>query len=355
MSDIQNREEKASDNDRGYGKILIGFIAIAVIFFTLGSFLDVAPTITGYMPSPDIKTPEEAGSMVVDHFNKYLLNPGFEATLVESKLDGDLYAVTMEITRGDDSLTHTAYVTKSGEILFPEGVDITETPSLPEINIDSQQPTPPAPSVPKTDVPEAHAFVMSYCPYGLQFLKAYVPVIELLGDKATIEVNFVDYAMHGKEEIDENTRMHCIQKEQADRFTDYLRCFLGSDDYEGCIQSAGVDSAMLDACIAAADEEFGITALYEDQSSWRSGRFPVYPVDGDMATAYGVQGSPTFVVNGQTVSVDRSAEAVKQAVCAAFNNPPAECDQTLSTSSEAPGIGPIGSSSGTASVGGCGA
>ena len=52
-------------------------------------------------------------------------------------------------------------------------------------------------------------------------------------------------------------------------------------------------------------------------------------------------------------SVSRSAEAIKEAVCSAFITPPAECEQTLSTNTESPGIGPIGSGSGSSSEGQC--
>ena len=141
--------------------------------------------------------------------------------------------------------------------------------------------------------------------------------------------------------------MYCIQKEQSDKLTDYLRCFVESDDYESCLASTGMDTAQLDACIAAADEEFKITEMYEDQDSWLSERYPQYLVDAELATQYSVGGSPTFIVNGQSVSVTRSADAIKQAVCDAFIDPPAECEQTLSTDPESPGIGAIGSGSGS--------
>jgi protein-disulfide isomerase len=205
------------------------------------------------------------------------------------------------------------------------------------------------PEVPKSDKPEVHAFVMSYCPYGLQFMKAYVPVMELLGDKADLELNFVNYAMHGQKEIDENTRMYCIQKEQTDKFTDYLRCFVEAGDNEGCIDTVGIDSDKLDACISAADEEFKIT----ENVAASTGSYPPYAVDEALALQYSVQGSPTFGINGQQVSVNRSPEAIKQAICAAFNNPPAECSQTLSSASEAPGLGPMGSGGGSDTAAQC--
>ncbi len=214
---------------------------------------------------------------------------------------------------------------------------------------ETEAPPPPTPEVPKSDNPEAHAFVMSYCPYGLQFMKAYVPVIELLGEKADLQVNFVHYIMHEEKEATENTRMYCIQKEQREKFTDYLRCFVEDGNYEGCITEVGIDSAKLETCMQAADSEFEITKNLQESTE----RFPPYMVDAVLAQLYGVGGSPTFGINGQQVQVSRSPEAIKQAICSAFNTPPEECSQTLSSASEAPGFGPMGSGGGSESQAQC--
>ena len=56
-------------------------------------------------------------------------------------------------------------------------------------------------------------------------------------------------------------------------------------------------------------------------------------------------GSPGFVINGVPVQVDRTPEAVKQAICSAFNTVPSECQQTLSTQSASAGFGSSASSS----------
>ena len=194
--------------------------------------------------------------------------------------------------------------------------------------------------------PTANAFIMSYCPYGLQFLKAYVPVIELLGDKANVMVNFVSYIMHGEKEIIENNRMYCIQYEQNDKFADYLRCFVEADDATGCLASVGVDTSALDMCMTNLDSEFGISDLFNDQSTWSGGRYPQYPVEASMNAQYGVGGSPTFILDGQQVQVNRASESIKQAICNAFDVEPEECSTTLSSAAEQPSFGPIGSGQG---------
>ena len=193
-----------------------------------------------------------------------------------------------------------------------------------------------------TGGPVARGFIMSYCPYGLQFLKAYIPVIELLGNDADVIVNFVSYAMHDKKELDENNAMYCLQTEQNTKFTTYLRCFVESENSDSCIESTGVNSEALDTCVASLDAEYRITELYNDRSTWSGGRFPQYGVDKDLNTQYGVQGSPTFVLNGKQVSVPRVAESIKQAICAEFDTPPVACNTVLSTASEQPSFGPIG-------------
>jgi len=200
--------------------------------------------------------------------------------------------------------------------------------------------------VPKSDKPKVELFIMSHCPPGLQMEKALIPAMETLGDKADIEVKWVNYAMHGEKEVQDNTREYCIQKEQKSKFTDYVRCFVKAGDANGCIDKVGIDKQKLEKCINETDSTFGITAGYNDKSKWK-GRFPPYPIDDALNKKYGVRGSPTFVINGKTVSVSRSPKAVLDTICSAFNNPPSECKTNLSSSREKPGFGEIGTSSGS--------
>jgi len=92
--------------------------------------------------------------------------------------------------------------------------------------------------------------------------------------------------------------------------------------------------------VTAADEDFGITEYFEDTASWASGYYPLYKVNDAECNLYGVQGSPTVVINGKVAQVyPRDPETVKTYLCCAFNNPPAECSQTLSTENPSSGLG----------------
>lgn len=196
------------------------------------------------------------------------------------------------------------------------------------------------------DVPTVEAFIMSECPYGLQMQKALLPVMELLGENADIEVKWVSYLMHGEKERDENTRQYCIQKEQPERYAEYARCYLEKSNSATCQQEAGIDTAALNACVDAANEEFNIMTSWNDRSSWLSGRYAQYNVHKAENEQYGVRGSPTLIINGEKVSVSRSPEAVKQAICDTYDNPPKECSATLSSNQEAPGHGAPGVNTG---------
>jgi len=319
--------------------MVLSVILIGVLAFVLAG----GWTITGQVVTPDqesVLSANDAANKAIDFINKNLVQPGTSVSLVSVEEESGVY----EVTTSYQGQQITIHVTKDGTYMYlPQGmINLEET-------TETTTTTPEAPEVTKSDKPYVHAFVMSYCPYGLQFMKAYIPVIELLGDKANLELNFVHYIMHGEKEATENTRMYCIQKEQKNKFTDYLRCFVESGDAEKCILDVGIDETSLDTCMQETDEEFEITKTIEESGE----TYPPYMIDAVLAQQYGVRGSPTFVVNGQTVSVNRSPEAIKQAICSVFNNPPDECDQKLSETAEQPSFGPMGSGSGASSSGQC--
>jgi len=182
--------------------------------------------------------------------------------------------------------------------------------------------------------PVLDVFVMSYCPYGTQIEKALIPAWNLLKDKANIKVRFVSYVMHGDKEEQENKRQLCL-REETDKFWSYLECFLEAGDSAGCLNKLNVDSAKLSSCMSTKADSY-----------WQ--------IDKDLNTKYGVQGSPTVVLDGKVVQVARSPEAIKESVCNAFASKPSECSQALSSTAATAGFGySTSSSSSTSSSGGC--
>lgn len=320
-----------------------------VLFIIVSGFLGVMLVQGVDIPStgmPAAKDINVVAAETIEYINNNLLAEGSTASLKNATVENGLYKIELDI--GGNAFE--SYVSTDGVLLFPSAIDISEEIVQPE---PSEPSTPATPDTPKSDRPVANVFIMSYCPFGLQMAKAVVPVMELLGDKADINIDYVNYIMHGEKEIIQNNYLHCIEEDQPDKFVAYLKCFVQSDDHEGCMTEAGVDQANLDACVARIDAEYNITGLYNDQSTWSGGRYPLYMVDNELAVQYNVRGSPTVVINGKNMQVSRSPEGVKQAICGAFNTPPEECEQTLSTDQEAPGIGALGSG-GSTGAGSCG-
>ncbi|MFH1406214.1 MAG: hypothetical protein ABIG52_03285 [Nanoarchaeota archaeon] len=286
---------------------------------------------------------EEAASKALNYINNNLLQGQAVATLNTIEDDGDLYNVKLSLSgQNIDS-----YVTKDGKMLFPQGFDMNEEVSSPSV-----QNQPATPEVVKSDKPTVELFVMSHCPYGTQMEKGILPVAKLLKDKIDFEVKFVYYVMHGEIEVKEQLNQYCIETEQNGKYLDYLQCFLGKGDGEGCLTEVGIDLKKLESCKEETDLEFEVTKNLEDQSLWMSGKFPAFNIHKEDNQKYGIGGSPTLVLNGETVSTSRDSVSILNAICASFNEKPAECDTQLEGDSPSPGFG--WSTSGSANIASCG-
>lgn len=306
------------------------------------AILLIATLLTG-STTGSIVSPETAGQNVLD----FAKNQGANAELISTSDDGSLYEVILSIEGQEVPV----YVTKDGKTLVPQPIslEIKETPSTAPSTAPSQ--------VPKSEKPKVELFVMSICPYGTQAEKGILPVINLLGDKIDFDLKFVSYAMHDKPEIDENSVQYCVQKEEPEKLTKYLGCYLEKQDtafWDSCIDTVGLDRAKIESCVEELDAEFKITELYNDRSTWSDGRFPQYPVEKEENTKYGVGGSPTLIINGAKSNAGRSATSYLAGICAAFENAPEECSEDLSSlGTPAPGFG-FGTQGGSATTAGCG-
>ena len=272
---------------------------------------------------------EEAAEKAVDYINNNLLQPGTSAELNGVSESNGVYSIDITVGGGD----YTSYVSLDGKLLFVSGVDMTAEVEEPEIEPETPQ------EVVKSDKPEVELFVMSHCPYGTQAEKGIIPAVKALGDSIDFKIRFVYYAMHGETEVTEQTNQYCIQKEQNDKYLDYLECFLTEGDGAGCVESVSIDKDKLDTCVEAADEEFEITANLEDEEKWLNGRFPLFNTDAELNTKYGVGGSPTLVINGASVLSSRDSASYLSTICDHFNEAPEECNEELSSASPSAGFG----------------
>ena len=293
---------------------VVGILVIASVAYTNGFFENNQ----NQNENEDVLSTDELSVKVINFINENVLQGQTTASLVGIVEENGLYKVKIKI--GEEEFD--SYVSKDGKLLFPQ-----------VINMEEQKTT-------KSDKPDVKLFVMSYCPYGLQSQKMFLPVYDLLKNKADIGIYFVDYIMHDKPEIDENLRQYCIQKEDKEQYYNYLKCFVQDGDFEKCLSQANIEKAKIDTCVLETDNQYKITEQYNDQATWVNGKYPKFDIQAGLNEEYEVQGSPTVIINDKLVSVSpRSPEKFKQVVCEAFNEIPEECSQTLSEEAFSPGFG----------------
>lgn len=230
-----------------------------------------------------------------------------------------LYKVTIEANKQEII----AYITKDGSRFFPQSVDLNA-----KVDDAAKQAQAPEKTEAenKSDVPVVDLFVMSYCPYGLQMEKGVLPAVEALGNKIKFNLKFVDYTLHGPKEVTENVNQYCVQKTQPAKLGAYLKCIWKSSTSTSaaCLKTAGINAATIATCVADTNKKFSPT----EKSMG---------LDKEETVKFGVQGSPTLVINGTTVASGRDSASVLKAICSGFTTAPKECQAKLSAVS--PGAG----------------
>ncbi len=287
---------------------------------------------------------EQVSNKAADYINKNILHGQGVATVADVQESNGLYSLTLNVA----GQVYDSYATRDGSLLFPQAINLDEEPV-------AQAASAAAPSVPKSEKPKVELFVMSHCPYGTQMEKGMLPVVKALGPKIDFDVKFVNYAMHGKVEIDEETRQYCIQKEFGGKYLAYLGCFLEDGNSSRCIGKEGIYAGRLDACVAETDAEYGISKSFSDatRKGW-AGNYPPFRIFDAENNKYGVQGSPTLVINGQMANSGRDAQSLLNVICGAFSQEPEECSMDMSSyGNPAPGFG-FGTQGGSATTAGCG-
>lgn len=310
---------------------------LLIILFTIILLSSLLATLVFLFPQRKVASPQPekvSAASILEGINRLLAQDGKKAELVSFTQESNLYKLKIKIDEGQEI---DVFATLDGKYIFPYAIDLTQVASV--------SPSPQK-TVEKREKPDVKLFIMSYCPFGLQMQKALLPAWELLKDKAEIGVYFVDYLMHGKEEMEENLRQYCIQKVEKDKYLSYLKCFLKEGKSEQCLKETGIDQNKLSLCDKETDAQFKIRESFKDTG------YPPFNLHHDLNEKYGVRGSPTLVINDVEVNVERSPEKVKEAICNAFLNPPPECQISLSTTPASPGFGFEGGTS--QSGGGCG-
>lgn len=320
--DDSSLTDKFRENPWIVSTLVLGVITLILLF---GSFSGVTGNAVGVSDAGQVE------AKVLSFINSQVDEP---VEVVSTEVKNGLYEIVVSYQGQEIPV----YATVDGERLVSGVTPLDDLIARTE----SQNTGATQTNVPQSDKPVVELFVMSICPYGTQAEKGILPVLMKLGDSIDFNLRFVSYAMHEKPEIDENTVQYCIQQEEPEKLYEYLECYLEENSPEAwasCRTQVGINEAVLSRCIAAANEEFQIEALYADKASWSGGRFPQYNVDKELNTQYGVRGSPTLVINGVVSNAGRSPASYLSAICAAFNEAPGECGVAMPADTPAPGFG----------------
>ena len=257
---------------------------------------------------------EEIAKKSIDFINKNLLSNGITASLSSISLnDSGLYRLKIKIQ--DQELE--VYVSRDGNMIFPQGIKMASQ----ETTTQDQKPK----EIPKTEVPDVKLFVMSFCPYGNQAEDAMMPVINLLKDKAKIELHYIVskagnkyQSLHGDQELQQDIREICVQKYQKDKLWDFIKEINSkatsqnvNAKWEGIAKNLGIDVNQIKQC----QTNEGPTLLNQEIK---------------LTDKYKISGSPTLLINETIFQGSRTSEAYKEAICSGFKVAPQECNKKLS-------------------------
>jgi len=323
IKEIEKEEHKVIKSMRNNPWIAVS-IVLGIMFIVL-----LIMTLKGESTVVSSKTisADKAGTSLIDYLNA---QTGGGVSYISSKDIGNLYEITVSYQGQDIPV----YITKDGKYFVQGATSLTNEPVMGNNIKNSNANTDTPQDAQKSDKPVVEAFIFSYCPYGLQFEKALFPAYDLLKDKVNFKIVAIG-AMHGEFERIETLRQISIEELYGkDKLFSYLKEFDINNDIGSC---SGEDTC-LNKYLPAIYTKLGIDKT-KVENYMKASAPAIYDEQNARANELGVSGSPTFVINGVQVQVSRSPDAIKNAVCSAFNTEPSECSQTLSTSSANPGFG----------------
>jgi len=286
----------------GYGKMNSG----GTLFKSLGS-----------------QKAEETTQKAIDFISKNMLD-GAGAVLVSVSEESGVYKFKMKI----DEEEYDSYLTKDGKILFPSGINLVEPEETTATATTTEAKKMTCDDVEKIKEPVLEAFVVSQCPFGLQMQRILNEIVKNIPQLASyVKVEYMGAiekgkitSMHGDEEAQENLRQICLREEQPNNFWAYIDCYIKGEKVDPCLEIAKADVSGLTDCMA--DQNRGLAYAQKDF---------------DAQNKYKVTGSPTLILDGETISEfdfgGRTAEAVKTMLCCGFQDKPEFCNQTLSAES----------------------
>jgi len=317
--EIKSEEKKIKKNKWMFISVI--FIILTIVFAGLYLTKDSGLS-TGY-----------AANKAINWIKSYYSANGIAVNinLVNASEVNGVYKFIVNMSSSQGAGLAEYYVSKDGNIFFPQGIPTTPLISSSALQTETE--------IPKTEKPTVDLYVMSFCPYGVQAEKIMKPVYDLLKNKADFKIRFIAnvggdtvdsvQSLHGNNEAKEDLRQLCINKYYPDSYWNYVF------NFDNTCYSLANNANALDDCWKNESLKLGINVSKIESCAYSSEGLNLLKADEELTDKYGVTGSPTLIINGVDYSGARTSEAYKQAICSAFKTAPAECNQSLSTTGTA--------------------
>ncbi len=290
-----------------------------------------------------VKCSDADAERVINFINKYLVQPGTNASLVNYTSE----SVCNIMTKYRGVYIPVLLYNKTKLLLLGNAIDMVQVERRAKMIKEMEKKS--MENITKTKTPDVKLFIMSFCPFGRAAARAMEPVYRLLKNKANITVHYVIYpsswykgreedycigkycSMHGLAELKEDVREMCIAKIYGwDKFWDYMKiqlnkCTLGNIEicWKTVAKQVGINITKIEKCFNESAEEM----LKEEYA---------------LNKKYGVTGSPTLLINNVEYRGSRTPEAFKNAICKAFIETPAECNENLTVNTNSAAAGTCG-------------
>ncbi len=199
--------------------------------------------------------------------------------------------------------------------------------------------------------PQIDFFVMSFCPYGNQAEDQLIDTYKAMKDVADFKPHYIYYenyqgggpnycldneskycSMHGATEAREDIREQCVaEKYGIDAWFNFATAM-----------NSNCDSKNADTCYVDVAKNLGYDTDYI--ASCEKENELVYPAeDVKLMQLFGATGSPAIYIDGATYNGARTASGYQAALCKAFKDAPAECDNIVQDTTSQTASAPAGS------------
>jgi hypothetical protein len=166
-------------------------LALLIIGFLIGSFIVMNIRPTGFA----ILSPQDVAGKVLSYINNNLVQPGSSASFVSIEEVSGVYKIITEY-RGNKI---PVYATKDGSFLFiSQPINLSqELPKRTQQKTETKKTS--CEDLSKSDKPQLEAFVVSYCPFGLQMQRILSEIVKEIPElKDYIKVRYMGSIREGK-------------------------------------------------------------------------------------------------------------------------------------------------------------